>query len=200
MKNTNGGSLAPAQQLVGKELPNGWKVVELIERPKNATGGHFSSSYIVRSVNGEKAFLKAMDYRKALESPDPAGTLNAMTAGFIFERDTLEKCRSRGLSRIVRALDSGKIEPQNEDPSGVVEYLIFECAKGDIRSFVAFDTAFDKAWALRTMHQATAALQQLHSVEIAHQDLKPSNVLIFDDDYSKLADLGRAFDHNNLWC
>ena len=47
------------------------------------------------------------------------------------------------------------------------------------------------------MHQAAAALRQLHSVEIAHQDIKPSNVLIFEDDLSKLADLGRASDRNS---
>ena len=51
----------PAQQLTGRELPNGWKVEELIDRPETATGGHFSTSYIVRSENGEMAFLKATD-------------------------------------------------------------------------------------------------------------------------------------------
>ena len=52
------GTSTPAQQLVGKELPNGWKVEELIEQPETATGGHFSTSYIARSGNGERAFLK----------------------------------------------------------------------------------------------------------------------------------------------
>ena len=31
----------PAEQLVGRELPNDWMVEELIERSENATGGHF---------------------------------------------------------------------------------------------------------------------------------------------------------------
>jgi serine/threonine protein kinase len=35
-------------------------------------------------------------------------------------------------------------------------------------------------------------LKQLHGSNIAHQDLKPSNVLVFDGRTSKLADLGRA--------
>lgn len=193
MKNTNV-SLTPAQQLVGKELLNGWKVLELIEPTKNATGGHFSTSYIVKSSNGEKAFLKAMDYADALKSDDTVTALYNLTAECKFEREILEKCKTKGLSRIVRILDFGNLQPADGNPSNVVEYFIFECARGDIRSVVDFNKAVEIAWALRIMHQAAAALQQLHSAQIAHQDLKPSNVLIFDDNHSKLADLGRAFD------
>ena len=187
----------PARQLLGKELANGWKIEALIDRPETATGGYFSTSYIVRSRNGEKAFLKAMDYRKALESADPARELQAMTAAFNFERRILEKCKFNHLSRIVRVLDSGILPAQDGDASSVVQYLIFELAKGDIRSFVNIGQAFEAAWALRTMHQATAALRQLHSAQIAHQDIKPSNLLYFENDHSKLADLGRAFDRHN---
>ena len=186
----------PAQELVGRELPNGWKVKKLIERPMDATGGHFSTSYVVRSKDGETAFLKAMDFRKALESGDPARTLQIMTAAYNFERDILEKCRARGLSRVVRVLDASTLPAQNGDPSSVVQYLIFEMADGDIRSVANFRRVFETAWALRTMHQTAVALQQLHSVQIAHQDLKPSNVLIFENNNSKLADLGRACDRH----
>jgi serine/threonine protein kinase len=35
-------------------------------------------------------------------------------------------------------------------------------------------------------------VKQLHSVDIAHQDLKPSNVVVFENLISKLADLGRS--------
>ena len=129
-----------------------------------------------------------------------------MTAAYNFERDVLEKCKSNRLSRIVRILDSGTLSPQGEDPSGVVQYLIFELANADIREFVTFRKTFETAWTLRIMHQAAAALQQLHSVEIAHQDIKPSNVLIFESNHAKLADLGRASDrhstspHDELAC
>ena len=186
-------SPTPAQQLVGKELENGWKVEKLIDRPESATGGNFSTSYIVRSSNGREAFLKAMDYMSALKASDPAAELQLLTAAFIFERSLLEKCRARRLSRIIRVLDGGRISAQGGDSSSVVQYLIFELAKGDIRSIVDFEV-FETVWALRILHEAAAALQQLHSVQIAHQDLKPSNVLLFENHRTKLGDLGRAFD------
>ena len=187
----------PAQLLVGKELSNGWKVEKLIDRSTSATGGHFSTSYIVRSLSGDQAFLKAMDYRKALESPDPAKALQRMTEAFNFERDVLQKCMSNNLSRIVKVLDSGTVPAGGDDPSSVVQYLIFELARGDIRSFVDYSKAVDNAWILRSLHQASAALRQLHNAQIAHQDLKPSNLLVFDDKRSKLADLGRASDRQH---
>jgi len=53
---------------------------------------------------------------------------------------------------------------------------------------------FDAAFALRTLHHISIGLQQLHKVGIAHQDLKPSNVLVFPrDEGSKISDFGRAW-------
>ena len=194
MPNKEATQKTPAQQLTGKELPGGWKVENLITQTAGQTGGHFSTSYIVRNGN-KKAFLKAMDYAKAFSELDPAMFLEPMTAAYNFERDTLKKCES--LSRIVTVLDDGKIKIQENDPYSIVQYLIFELAQeGDVRSYMKFGKAFDEAWSLRIIHSAAVALRQLHSVEIAHQDLKPSNMVIFEGGYSKLADLGRASDRN----
>ena len=187
----------PARRLTGKILDNRWTVGKLIDRPPGATGGHFSASYIVHSDDGRKAFLKAMDYTDALKSPDPAKALQAMTSSYNFERNVLEKCRHRSLSRIVRVLDAGTLPSEpDSDASDVVQYLVFELADGDIRSLVNVNRSFDLAWALRLMHQITAALRQLHGAGIAHQDVKPSNILFFQNDRTKLADLGRASDQH----
>ena len=182
-----------AYQLVGKKLNGNWIVEGLVKRPPEATGGHFSVAYIVRSTrSGDKAFLKALDYAGAFDTDDPAMALEHMVAAFNFERELLEKCQQNRLSRIVRIIDSGTFVLDPRDLSSTIQFLIFELADGDIRRFVDFDKKFDEAWALRTAHEVAAALQQLHSSEIAHQDLKPSNVLRFGRTHAKIADLGRA--------
>lgn len=185
-------SNSPAQALVGKKLPNGWVVDSAIKRPKCATGGTFSSSYVVCSKGGERAFLKAMDFASALRSSDPAGNLQSMTEAFTAERNLLRKCQTNKLSRVIRMLDDGVLRPKNDNPAGVVQYIIFELADGDIRTAIRASDSFDEAWALRAMHHITTALQQLHSIGISHQDIKPSNILTFPNNITKVGDLGRA--------
>ena len=75
-------------------------------------------------------------------------------------------------------------------------YLIFQRAEGDIRDkldkWKEFEKKFDLAWALRSLHHIAIGLQELHGMRIAHQDIKPSNVLVFKLEESKLTDLGSA--------
>src|SRR5262249_27237780 len=63
---------------------------------------------------------------------------------------------------------------------------------GDVRKYLDVAARFDSAWVLRSLHHVATGLRQLHSAGIAHQDVKPSNVLVFDAKISKVADLGRA--------
>ena len=39
----------PAKQLLGRVLDGKWRVIELVPRSQDATGGRFSQSYIVES-------------------------------------------------------------------------------------------------------------------------------------------------------
>ena len=179
----------PAEQLVGHTLADGWIVETLIPKSPNQTGGQFSTSYLVRSSDGAVAFLKAMDYQDALSSPDPATTLNAMTNAYLFERNLLRLCKEKRLSKVVRAITDGKIMVSGQP----VEYLIFEMADGDIRKHLSQLRQFDLAWRLRCIHNIFVGGQQLNNAQIAHQDLKPSNVLNYGNGGQKLADLGRAW-------
>lgn len=184
----------PAASLEGLIIGE-WTVTQKITPPPKSTGGHFSVGYLVRHRSGKEAYLKALDFSKALQSDDPARELESMTAAYNFERDLLTKCRENGMSRIVTPIFSGTVTvPGGFGDLSNVCYLIFEKADGDIRARHNNFNNLDLAWCLRSLHHTAVGMNQLHSQWIAHQDLKPSNVLVFQSDGSKVADLGRASD------
>lgn len=185
--------LDAASHLQGAELGNGWKAVRKIEKPAEATGGHFSVCYEVEHKDGRRAFLKALNLAKALNMPgDTLRQVENLIKAFNFERDTLAICRDKKLKRIAVAIDDGRIQPTGSPYP--VYYIIFELAQGDVRKQLKSLLNIDLAWTLRTLHQTAVALNQLHTNDIAHQDLKPSNVLVFGPRETKVGDLGCA-DH-----
>lgn len=177
--------------LLHASLPGGWHVVQKIEKDENATGGNFSVGYIVENENKQRAFLKALDYSAAHNSPNTADVLNEMITAFIYERDLLKKCDK--MTHVVNAIDGGSYQVKGEFIFPNVDYLILEIADGDIRDFLNFSNIFDIAWALRSLHHVSIGIQQMHQKNIAHQDLKPSNVLLFNNrKVTKIGDVGSA--------
>jgi serine/threonine protein kinase len=190
--------MRPAEMLTGKTLKNDWIVGDIIKPGPQSTGGCFSVGYhVVNNASGIKGYLKALDFSKILHSPDPMRELQSMTTAYNFERDILSKCKGRKMTRVVMPLADGDVDIPSFTDIGKVFYIIFECADGDIRAQVAKSILFDLAWCLRSLHHTAVGLQQLHLSKVAHQDLKPSNVLVFKDNVSKIADLGRAHDATN---
>ena len=92
---------------------------------------------------------------------------------------------------MITALADGTVR-LSDGPLATVQYLVFELAECDVRSYLSFAERLETAWTLRTLHQLAVGLEQLHRIQIAHQDLKPSNVLLFDRALAKIADLGCA--------
>ena len=183
----------PSDRLVGVELPGGWCVVEKLTRAPNATGGGFSVGYIAESREGTRAFLKAMDYAEAFSTPEKLSENVGLIAQRInFERALLSFCKAHGLRRVVTAIDTGTYRCDSQDPLSAVEYLLFELAEGDVRSHIETIHKMELPWVFQGLHAIASALDQLHRSGIAHQDLKPSNVLVFDQVVAKLADLGRS--------
>ena len=179
--------------LDGIDLGNGWKVTTKVPKQPGSTGGCFSVSYFVEKAERKsknRAFLKALNFRSLAVAPDFARAVQQHTAAFNFERDTLKLCNEKGLRRVARILEAGEFRPPNS--SLPVCYIIFELADGDVRQQLSKLTAFNLAWTLRTLHHISVGLSQLHTHGIAHQDLKPSNVLFFDTFGAKIGDLGCA--------
>ncbi|MGH9504879.1 MAG: protein kinase domain-containing protein [Terriglobales bacterium] len=188
-------SKPPAARLEGLILESGWRVVQQIEDRPEKTGGCFSCSYLVEK-DGKQAFLKALDYSQAEEislqsSVDIPTALQFLIQAYNFERNLLRQCFQKKMDRVVVALEDGSVAVDS-GVFGTVNYLIFEPADGDVRRHLAIAGKVELAWILRCLHHVATGLYQLHSATVAHQDLKPSNVLVFEGSISKVADLGSA--------
>ncbi len=182
-----------AEKLLGLKLANGWLVTKRITKSTSGTGGTFSCSYEVR--RGEEiGFLKAFDFAQAFEpGVDTPKALEQLTAAFNYELDILNHCRNRKLSRVVLAIDDGHIDvPGMGTIEGRVLYLIFELAQGDVRCQIDLSTAQDSYWCLLVLKDVSLGLWQVHRESIAHQDVKPSNVLSYPKELFKISDFGRA--------
>jgi serine/threonine protein kinase len=185
--------MKPCECLSGMDLPHNWHITSCIHRPPTSTGGHFSVGYEVINSEGKRGYLKALDFTAALSRPDIPRALQEMTTAYNFERDLLTRCSKHKADRVVTAIDDGSVDvPGQIGQFNKVYYLIFEMADGDIRTHMSALSQIDIAWILRSLHQSAVGLSQLHGLGIAHQDIKPSNILVFPSEGSKLADLGRA--------
>lgn len=190
-----------AENLVGAQLADGWVITRKLPKPgsegaEDLTGSFFSIGYIA-SKDKKEAFLKVIDVEAALRMNSTTASLierlKIVTDSHTFECSILDVCHKAKLDRIVRILLKGELPP----PPGSfipVPYILFELADGDVRKIVSRTNRLDDAWRLHVLHDVAVGLQQLHSQDIAHQDLKPSNVLIFEQDGkgAKIGDLGRA--------
>lgn len=181
---------SPAEMLLHKEI-SGWKVVAELGTYPGMTGGTFSSGYIVEK-DGRRAFMKAMDLQRAFIKGVKA--VQSLVNQYVFEKEVLDFCRDKRLSGIVNLYEAGQYDSENSgNPAKIIYYLIFELADGDIRRELTTNGFKDGYWKLSVLHQSATALVQLHGVDIAHQDLKPSNVLSFEkNNRFKLGDLGRC--------
>ncbi len=144
---------------------------------------------------GEEAFLKALDFSSSAQSSDRLTAWKILVEAYLFERDLLLKCKTKKLNNISTPIAHGDVFVPGYSEFGRVYYLIFEKAEeGDVRNYLSKPSAFELRWCFASLHSIAVGIRQLHTNGIAHQDLKPSNVLIMNTENTKISDLGRASD------
>ncbi len=197
-------ALNAAEDLDGVRLDAGWTVLSRIPDRPGATGGNFSVAYSARHDDGRQGFCKVLNYHAAMTSHDPAAMTRLMVEAYTFERDLLRQCGNDRLSRVVLSVGDGQFQrPGYAFPT--VSYLIFEVAEGDVRKVLDTDPGVTLASKLRWLHHTATGLRQLHQRRVVHQDVKPSNVLVFpaeagEEQSGKIGDLGRATDPDRpMW-
>jgi serine/threonine protein kinase len=187
-----------ASRLLGKTVGN-WQVLEKRAKTEEDHSGAFSSCYLVKNITtGNIGFLKAFNYLYAFCATgggrQPADILKELTLDYTYERDLLLFCKAQRMDRIVTAIDHGEYKADGE--SVTVPYLVFEAADGSLKNIKALKNP-GLGWKLRSFHNCLVGLEQLHNRKIAHQDIKPSNILVFGETVSKLSDLGNATQFEN---
>ncbi len=189
-----------ASRLEGKTVGK-WKVLKKRIKTQEDDSGRFSSCYEVKNIEtGKIAFLKGFNYFYAHKEKgggrQSADILKELLDDYTYERNLLLFCQDRKMKRIVTAIDHG--EYNDPDPIEIfsVPYLVFEIAVGSLKNVKVLKNP-DLAWKLRAFHGCLVGLSQLHKEKIAHQDIKPSNILIFGETVSKLSDLGNATQFGN---
>lgn len=191
----------PAERLSGVELDNGWTVGRKLPtgRRGGGTGGFFSVSYEAHNGN-RHAFLKAFDILKPIQDEVARGrifttVLLEQLQAFEFETRLHTLCANRNMKRIVKILEHGQanLTPMPGEQISSVPYMIMELADGgDVRSYIQKSENIDFTLKLYYLRDVASGIVQLHAAQIVHQDLKPSNVMIFSDAGAKIGDLGRA--------
>lgn len=142
----------------------------------------------------EVCFLKAFDFSKfKIIAENGKGAVDIMTDmlnAHRYEKDLSQLCQFKHLDKIVSVREAGEVViPNHSYP--LVPYLIFDLADGDIRKRLKFSHELDIVWSLKSLHSIAVGLMQLHSIDVSHQDLKPSNILVFKEE-SKIGDIGNS--------
>lgn len=186
-----------ASKLEGYTFKKGWKVLSAHNSSGKPTGGIYSMCFDVER-DGRVCFMKALDFNQYInrsaqkgEEKDYVDIIQEMTSQYKYERDLSRACLNRKVKNVACVIDD---DEEFVEPIGVlVPYLVFEMADSDLREKLDISDRLDFAWKMSSLHDVAVGLLGLHKAGITHQDIKPSNILIYNgklNDTTKIGDLG----------
>lgn len=186
-------AIPTAKELAGLEICGRWTFLKLLHDGPQESGGNFGVGYVASDrQDGVERFIKVVDYRSRLAD---ISQLSALLQIAKFEVDMHKYCVR--MSKVVRMFAHGQILFKRPDG---VEYsflcLVLERGEGDIKSHVDFIPDASPYWKLWVLRDVALAATQIERGNLAHNDIKPSNVIRFESKGTthnvKLGDIGRA--------
>lgn len=188
-----GPTMTPKHQLLNVMLASGWTLVEQLKMVPGLSGGNFGVGY--RATKGDRtAFVKAVDLVAAMMAPDSMGKMHELLNESQFEKEVLEYCTTKGMSKVIQFIGHEYYSLNPSDPLANVSCLIMEAGEKDLRRLLHMDGLSTCAWNMQIMRDVSQALAQLHKGNISHGDIKPSNIIATNlaTKEMKVGDLGRV--------
>jgi serine/threonine protein kinase len=177
-----------AEQLLGFLLLDRWTVVDRIARDPGPDGESRTSCYRAVDAAGQQAFVKAFDFRHE-DRTRTTEQLSDMLLEYNHEKRIHHYCADKRLTRVTRIYGAGDIAVNGE----TVHFIVCEYAPRSLREAHPPGSIGVAATArLIGLRKVAAGIAQLHAVGVAHQDIKPSNAVAYDDAEVKVTDLGSS--------
>jgi len=138
---------------------------------------HHSDIYAVKETEGEEGNIRILKMLAGGKDP-------RMQLRFEQEIALLELLKAD--LHVVRILEKGECEESGE----LRYYYVMEyAAKGDLNSFLPFCLQEDLPACFRSV---VLCVEALHGQKIVHRDVKPDNILVFEDGSIRICDFGAA--------
>ena len=187
-----------AEGLIGVVIYQRWRLERLLHAKPPETGGNFGVGYVATDLlEGDERFVKVIDYQRGINDP-------FRLADFLKEAEfeVIAHNACLRMSKVVRMIDHGKLVFRTKGDDSLYTYLclVQEKGEGDIKSHIDFAPDRSTAWKLWVLRDVALAARQMELAHLAHNDIKPSNVIRFSNNGSrepiKLGDVGRIVTRN----
>ena len=183
-----------AEDLAGIIISNRFRLERRLHIGKQESGGNFGVGYIATDLNnGDRRFVKVVDFRKRMHS---LHELREILEWAEFEVLMHKACLR--MSKVVRMVAHGQLAFLEEGSSEPYNFIcvVMELGEGDIKNHVDYAPEGSGYWKLWVLREISLAVVQMERASLAHNDIKPSNVIRFASDGDrhsvKLGDVGRA--------
>lgn len=176
------------KDLIGKTIA-GWYVEDAVVN--NDTTAKYTLHFRV-TKGCDTAIMKVLNYEKchngALDGArDHLSLIARETNVFDFEMELAKECADNHMGNVVRYIESGSVELP-EYVVKTVSYIIYEISDGKVGDFLTFSSKVDFVAdlgllvdKLKSLHQVTKGVRQLHSSLIAHHNITPQSIEVFKD-------------------